>query len=289
MNISVILPVYNRPGFIKRSVNSVLNQSYKNFELIIVDDGSDDGTPDVLAKLAAGSDADIISLQFEENCGVSAARNAGIRAASGEWIALLDSDDEWDADKLEKQMKFHQQHKGLVISQCNERWIRNGKQVNKRKIHRKKSGRIFQESLKLCLISPSAVFFHKNLVKNIGFFDESFPVCEDYDYWLRVLRNYPVGLLDEALLTRYGGHDDQLSSRYWGMDRWRVKAMEKHLDPYKMPVHDLVALYKELISKLNVLYQGALKRKKPAAQEYAKKLAQYKKALTALKSIKTVT
>ena len=284
MNISIILPVYNRPELINRSVDSVLNQSYRNFELIIVDDGSDDETADVVDEYTKTTDADIKMIQFKQNRGVSAARNAGIDHSSGEWIALLDSDDEWNADKLEKQMEFHQQNQNVIISQCNERWIRNGKQVNKRKIHRKKSGRIFIESLKLCLISPSAVIFHKDLVSEIGFFDESFQVCEDYDYWLRVLRKYPVGLLDERLLTRYGGHADQLSAQYWGMDRWRVKAMEKHLDAANMPEDDRIALYKELINKLNVLYQGASKRKKPAAQKYADKLDRYGKALIALKS-----
>ncbi|MBD3274011.1 MAG: glycosyltransferase [Candidatus Marinimicrobia bacterium] len=284
MNISIIIPVYNRPELLRRAVYSVLKQSYRNFELILIDDGSVDGTADVAIEYTNTTDEDIKLVQFKKNRGVSAARNAGIQSASGEWIALLDSDDEWESEKIEKQVEFHQHNPNLVISQCNERWIRNGKYVNKRKIHRKKSGRIFRESLKLCLISPSAVFFHKDLVNEIGFFDESFPVCEDYDYWLRVLRKYPVGLLDEPLLTRYGGHEDQLSSQYWGMDRWRVKAMEKHLNAEKMPENDRAALYKELINKLSVLYQGASKRKKPEARKYAEKLAQYEKALMTLTS-----
>ena len=284
MNISIILPVYNRPELVKRAVDSVLSQSYRNFELILIDDGSDDGTSNVLVEYNETTGADIKLIIFKENRGVSAARNAGLHIASGEWIALLDSDDEWDESKLKKQVQFHQQNSNLVISQCNERWIRNGKHVNKRKIHRKKSGKIFKESLKLCLISPSAVIFQRKLINDIGLFDESFPVCEDYDYWLRVLRKYPVGLLDEPLLTRYGGHKDQLSSQYWGMDRWRVKAMEKHLNEQNIPEDERIALYKELIDKLNVLYQGASKRKKSSADKYAAKLRQYKSALMALRS-----
>jgi glycosyltransferase involved in cell wall biosynthesis len=288
MNISIIIPVYNRPELLERSVDSVLKQSYRNFELIIVDDGSDDETVDVATEYIKTAEEDIKLIRFEKNRGVSAARNAGIQNASGGWFALLDSDDEWHAEKLERQVGFHKQNPNLVISQCNERWIRHGKYVNKRKIHRKKSGNIFKESLKLCLISPSAVIFQNDLVSDIGFFDESFPVCEDYDYWLRVLRKYPVGLLDESLLTRYGGHKDQLSSQYWGMDRWRVKAMEKHLAAQRMTESDRIALYKELINKLNVLYQGAVKRKKPEARIYAEKLAQYEKAVRTLTSETTV-
>ncbi len=274
MKISVIIPVFNRPLKVKRAIESVLSQTYREFELIIIDDGSTDSTPAAIEDCRNASTAAFQVITLPENRGVSAARNTGINASTGEWIALLDSDDEWDRGKLEKQVGFHSTHPELLISQSDERWIRNGEYVNKRKIHEKVSGQFFIESLNLCLISPSAVIFHKDIVYEVGYFDEAFPVCEDYDYWLRVLKKFPVGLLNEQLLTRYGGHDDQLSSQYWGMDRWRVQAMEKHLDS-DISLRWQVAVLKVLIRKVKILYQGAVKREKSTAEMYQVKLIEY--------------
>lgn len=282
MDFSVVIPVYNRPEMLERAVRSVENQTCPPVELIIVNDGSTDTTGEVIDSFTTSSRLQIQSIEFTENQGVSAARNAGIKAASSEWIALLDSDDEWFSEKLERQIQYHQKHPDLKISQCNEIWIRNGHQVNKRTIHRKKSGRFFRESLKLCLVSPSAVILHQSIFNETGYFDETMPACEDYDFWLRVLIRYPAGLLDEPLLCRYGGHEDQLSAKYWGMDHWRVQAMEKHLDAELSPEWK-IALYQELIAKLQVLHQGAVKRKKSEAREYARKLAEYRSKLSQLR------
>lgn len=278
MQISAIIPVYNRPEKVRRAVDSVIAQTYSPEEVLLVDDQSTDSTPEVLADISIRYQNSIRVLQHCENRGVAAARNTGISAASAEWIAFLDSDDEWMPDKLQKQVKFHREHPELKISQCDEIWIRKGKHVNKRRIHRKKGGQIFKESLKLCLVSPSAVLMHSSLFEEIGDFDESFPACEDYDLWLRILRKYAIGYLNEPLLTRYGGHEDQLSSRYWGMDRWRVRAMEKHLKT-GLPYEWKVALYQELIEKLQILYQGARKREKPEAGKYGRKISGYQHEL----------
>ena len=281
MRICVIIPVYNRPDKIRRAVGSVFAQTYSPAEIIVVDDHSTDSTPAVLSELSAQYLHEMVVLRHSENKGVAAARNTGITAASADWIAFLDSDDEWMPEKLERQVRFHREHPELKISQCDELWIRDGEHMTKRRIHRKEGGQIFRESLKLCLVSPSAVLMHRTLFDEIGDFDESFPACEDYDLWLRILTEYPIGYLDEPLLTRYGGHDDQLSSRYWGMDRWRVRAMEKHLKT-AIPHEWKVALYRELIEKLRILYQGAKKREKPEAGEYRMKISRYKHELRRL-------
>lgn len=278
MEMSVVIPVFNRPRRIRRAVASVLRQTSPPAEIILVDDGSTDATPQVLRSLQKSETPDILLLTHSQNRGVASARNTGIRQARNEWIALLDSDDEWLPEKLARQVTYHLEHPGLKISQCNEQWIRSGKPVNKRKIHRKMGGRIFIESLKLCLVSPSAVLLHRSLLDEVGYFDETMPACEDYDLWLRVLTRYPIGLLNEPLVTRYGGHPDQLSSRYWGMDRWRVQAMEKHLDQ-ALPAEWKIALYQELIAKLKVLSEGAAKRGKPEAATYQKKIERYQEAL----------
>ncbi len=278
VRISVVIPVYNRPKMVKRAVRSVLKQTRPPEELIIVDDGSTDATPETLTALWQEA-PDLIRVErHEENRGVSAARNTGIRRGTSGWIALLDSDDTWKPEKLERQERYHRAHPELLISQCNEIWIRDGERVNKRDIHRKREGRYFTDSLKRCLVTPSAVMIHRRIFRHIGYFDTDLPVCEDYDLWLRVLVRYPIGLLDEPLVIRYAGHPDQLSAKHWGMDRWRVAAMEKHLEE-DLPEDWKLALYQELIAKLQVLYQGAAKRDKSSAEIYRKKIDRYSQGL----------
>ena len=255
--VSVIVPVYNRAKLVTRAIDSVLKQSRPPLEIIVVDDGSTDETPDVLRQY--GSKIKIIR---QAHRGVSAARNRGIRSARGQWIALLDSDDEWLPKKLAMAEEFHRRHPEYLIFQSEEIWIRKGKRVNPKKKHRKYGGWIFKQSLPLCIVSPSAVIFHRSLLEQIGLFDESFPVCEDYDLWLRVAKKFPVGLDERAGIIKYGGHEDQLSHQYWGMDYFRVLAMEKHIDDAHLASDLKEALLKEILSKLNVLLTGYKKRNK---------------------------
>ncbi len=240
----------------QRAIDSVLNQTSPPLETIVIDDGSSDGSYNELA-LKYGDSISLI--QNRENKGVSYSRNQGVNAAQGQWIAFLDSDDVWDRHKLEKQIEFHQENPHLRISQCEEIWIRNGKRVNPKHKHAKKSGQIFKDSLPLCIISPSAVIMEKRLFNEVGQFDEALPACEDYDLWLRITQKEEVGLLNEPLITRYAGHEDQLSSKHWGMDRFRVYAMEKHLGA-DLPHDWKQALHQEYIQKCKVLILGAEKR-----------------------------
>ncbi len=255
--VSVIIPVYNRAKPVTRAIDSVLKQTRPPLEIIVVDDGSTDETPDVLRQY--GSKIKIIR---QAHRGVSAARNRGIRSSRGQWIALLDSDDEWLPKKLAMAEKFHRGHPEYLIFQSEEIWIRKGKRVNPKKKHRKYGGWIFKQSLPLCIVSPSAVIFHRSLLEQVGLFDESFPVCEDYDLWLRVAKKFPVGLDERAGIIKYGGHEDQLSRQYWGMDYFRVLAMEKHVDDAHLASDSKEALLKEILSKLNILLTGYKKRNK---------------------------
>lgn len=226
MSVSVIIPTHNRARQVVTAVESVLAQSEPVAEVIVVDDGSGDATEAVLAAYG-----DKIRLLRQENRGVSSARNLGIGAAEGEWLALLDSDDYWLPEKLVRQLAFHADNPEMLISQTDEQWVRHGRPVNKaRRFQQKAQGWIFEPSLAMCHVSPSAVLIHRSVFDAVGFFDEGLPACEDYDLWLRVARRYPVGLVDAPLIVKNGGHDDQLSRRYWGMDRFRITAMEKHLD-----------------------------------------------------------
>lgn len=220
--LSVVIPTYNRAALISRALDSVLAQSRQADEILVVDDGSTDNTMDVISDRYPR-----ISLLRQENKGVSAARNLGIRHAKGEWIALLDSDDEWKPDKLEKQLQILKDNPDYRICHSNETWIRHGIRVNPMKKHRKYGGHIFRHCLPLCVISPSSVVIHRTVFDDIGYFDESLPACEDYDLWLRICSRYPVLYLDEELITKYGGHTDQLSHKHWGMDRFRIFSLEK--------------------------------------------------------------
>jgi len=223
--ISVIIPTHNRLASVYKAIESVLSQSYSRFELIVVDDASTDSSYQSLAQRFG----DQLILCTQQHLGVSSARNLGVRKSRGDWIAFLDSDDIWHKGKLEYQMSFHQKNPQLKISQTQEIWIRQGKRVSARKKHQKPSGYIFPQSLELCLVSPSSVILARDLFDQSGGFDEDLPVCEDYDLWLRISSQNDVGLLDELLLTKYGGHEDQLSHRYKAMDRFRIYSLVKIL------------------------------------------------------------
>jgi glycosyltransferase involved in cell wall biosynthesis len=220
--VSVIIPTYNRAELLPRAVESVLAQSYPGCELIIIDDGSTDGTEQYLASLGE----DIICIGIPHS-GVSRARNRGIAAASGDWIAFLDSDDYWLPMKLERQACYLREHPEYRICHTDEIWIRNGTRINQGKKHRKRDGWFFLESLNLCLISPSSVLIHRSILNDVGGFDESFEWVEDYDLWLRITSRYPVGYIDEKLVVKTGGHYDQLSSKTEGIERQRIRALEK--------------------------------------------------------------
>jgi glycosyltransferase involved in cell wall biosynthesis len=257
--VSVIIPTYNRAAAVKEAVASVLAQTCRDFELLVVDDGSTDGTPAALARFGG----EIRVLRSHRRRGVSAARNAGIAAAQGEWLAFLDSDDLWLPEKLERQMAFMEAHPQLLLSQTEETWVRRGLKVNPPRSHRKEGGRIFLRSLERCLVSPSAAVLHRRLLEDHGGFDEELPAAEDYDLWLRLSWRHDVGLLPEPLIIKRGGHADQLS-RQWGLDRWRIRALQKILAEPELPEPYRHAARRMLEKKCAIYAQGCEKRGKAA-------------------------
>lgn len=262
--VSVIIPTFNRARMVVRAVASVLYQTSADYELIVVDDGSRDDTQ---GRLRPFRDK-IISLVHPRNMGVSAARNTGIRAARASLVAFLDSDDYWLPEKLEKQTAFFRQFPGAVACQAEEYWVRHGRHVNPRKKHRKPSGDIFEPSLKLCLVSPSAVMLRRSLIDEVGFFDESLPACEDYDLWLRIASRYPVHLIPEYLLVKEGGSGDQLSMTVKGLDRFRIRSMEKLILAGGLQREHQEAALKELENKCRIYGRGCLKRGKELEGTY---------------------
>ncbi len=222
--VSAIIPTFNRAQPLIKAVASVLDQSYPNIEIIVVDDGSTDNSSDILRN-RFGSQIRILRLL--RNHGVSYARNRGIELSRGSFIAFLDSDDLWEPEKTARQLAFMMADYDILISQTDEIWIRNGKRVNPCKHHQKPSGFIFAECLPLCAVSPSAVMMRRRFFSQVGLFDEKLPACEDYDLWLRAACRYPVSLLSENLVVKFGGHADQLSRTVPALDRYRIASLLK--------------------------------------------------------------
>jgi glycosyltransferase involved in cell wall biosynthesis len=252
--VSVIIPTYNRGWIVRDAIDSVLGQTYADFELIVVDDGSSDRTPPILDAYG-----DRLRVIRQANRGVSAARNRGIGESSGTLIALLDSDDIWLPKKLAVQVDFFKRNPAALICQTEEIWIRNGLRVNPGKRHRKPSGMIFERSLELCLVSPSAVMVRRELFEKVGQFDESLPACEDYDLWLRVGCRFPVHLIDKPLTIKRGGHEDQLS-RQSSLDKYRIRSLVKLIESARLTPIQRNATVIALRKKCAVYATGCLKR-----------------------------
>ncbi len=255
--VSVIIPTYNRRERVLEAIHSVLSQSYKSFELTVVDDGSEDGTREALAGYGGR-----LNYIFQENQGPSSARNRGIREAGGELISFLDSDDLWLGDKLRRQVALMEENPEARVCYTEEVWIRNGRRVNPMKKHAKLSGDIFERALELCIVSPSSAMLRRELLLEVGGFDEELPLCEDYDLWLRVASRHPFHLLPEALIVKRGGHPDQLSRSTWGLDRYRVRAIAKLLEGGGLSREKRALAKKALKRKCAILAQGCYRRGK---------------------------
>ena len=256
--ITVVLPTWNRAKWLKTSIESVLSQTFQDFELIVVDDASTDNTDEILESFSGK----IRTIFLNENLGVSAARNKAILQSDSKWISFLDSDDYWHAEKLEKQIKQTRLFPKHHIHFTDEIWIRNGIRVNPKNKHRKRQGWIFKPSLALCLMAPSTVMLRRGLLERHGMFDEALPVCEDYDLWLRLTAYHPVALLNEKLMTRQGGHSDQLSRKLWGIDRFRVHSLQKILSEENLRPEDRTAAIRMIRKKCEILIKGFRNRGK---------------------------
>ena len=271
--VSVIIPTFNRGYCVAESIRSVLAQG--ELELIVVNDGSKDATAKELASFP-----NIQVINLAENHGVSYARNKGLERARGSLICFLDSDDLWEEGKLKAQVQWMQLHPECMAVYTDEIWIRNGVRVNPMKKHQKYSGDIFRQSLPLCIVSPSSVLLRKSVLDEVGGFDELMPVCEDYDLWLRIAVRYPFKFLREKLILKRGGHKDQLSRKYWGMDRWRIYALDKLLRGDDLNMQQREWVIEMLINKSSILIQGFEKRgKTEEARVYKNLVSHYSKRL----------
>jgi len=266
--VSVIIPTYNRARKVARAIASVLYQTFTDYEIIVVDDGSNDNTSETLSLFRPR----IVPLIHKENRGVSAARNRGIKSSSAPLIAFLDSDDYWLPEKLAVQAAFFKANPDAVACQTQERWIRKGRPVNPGKKHLKPNGLIFEPSLKLCLVSPSAAMVKRALFNEVGLFDEALPLCEDYDLWLRISCRHPIYLLNRELVIKEGGAPDQLSSSMAGLDRFRIQSMVKLLQSGRLTREQARAVLDELTAKCAVYGKGCIKRGKRDEGEHCLQL-----------------
>mgnify|MGYP003851380213 CR=1 FL=1 len=258
LRVTVVIPTHNRAWCLAEAIDAVLAQTYRDYELIIVDDGSTDETASILTGYG-----DKIRRLHQANRGVSAARNHGVRKAHGELIAFLDSDDLWQPEKLARQVAFFDRHPEAMICQTEEIWIRRGVRVNPKHRHRKPSGWIFEPSLALCLVSPSAVMMRRDLLEQMGGFDETLPACEDYDLWLRVSLRHPIHLIKDPLVIKRGGHADQLSGAA-GLDRFRIQSLDKILARENLTPSQRQAAAATLREKCRIYAAGCRKRGKTA-------------------------
>lgn len=276
--VSAIIVTHNRAAFLAEAIDSVLAQTYfqKNpvdWELIVVDDGSTDHTPDLVAGYQQGFPR--VRYVRLDHGGVSRARNHGLKLAAGEFIAFLDSDDLWLKDKVQVQLSYLKAFPEARFCLTEEVWVRNGRRVNQKHRHQKYSGRVLDKVLPLCLLSLSSAMFRRQLFEEIGEFDESLPVCEDYDLGLRIALRYPYHFLPVPLIIKRGGHPDQLSKKYWGMDRWRVQALDKAL-ALATCEEDRSLIRAEIVKKCRVLVAGFMKRgAREEADYYQKKIQIY--------------
>jgi len=258
--ISVIIPTHNRRAMLREALASVVAQRGANFEVIVVDDGSTDGTWQDLSGYDLSTQRDNIRAVRTERRGPAAARNRGIAMAHSRLIAFLDSDDLWMPEKLARQSLFMRNNPDCAISQTGETWLRKGTRINPGRRHRKRPGDIFTDALHTCLISPSAAILQRGLLDEVGGFDEDMAACEDYDLWLRILARHEVGLLDEPLAVRRAGHPGQLSATVAALDRFRILALAKLLADASLGAAKRAAAAEVMAGKCLIYGKGLTRR-----------------------------
>ncbi len=259
--VDVIIPAYERPHLLREAIDSVLAQTLTSLRLIIVDDAS----PLPLAEQMHLKDNRVKFLRLARNTGPGGARNAGVADGHAPFVAFLDSDDLWVSSKLKKQIAQFTGDPSLQWVHANEEWQRHGKTVLQRSEHRKQGGVFLERAFARCLIANSAVMFRRSFYEKHSGFNAHFPVCSDFELWLRMLADTPVGFMDEALVIKRAGDWQQVSSTP-ETDRYRVLALHRFYRQHKnIPRFEKLAstLFDEAIYKCQILLKGAVKYGRP--------------------------
>ena len=272
--VTIIIPTYNRKSYLEDAIDSVLGQNFTHFGIIVVDDGSDDGTADLVRGL--GDPKKLEYMRFSHSGVPGKVRNAGARMAKGNYLAFLDSDDLWKPEKLTRQIAFFEEHPGIWICHSREIWQRGEKIVSQAGQRHKRSGYIFPGAVKKCIIGPSTVMMRRELFEEFGGFREDLEIAEDYELWLRITAKYPVGHIDEPLVIKRGGHSDQLSEKYGQIEIFRIKALLLNLEAgtFRGEHQELAA--RELVRKCRIYAAGCEKRgKSEEARRYLEIAGRY--------------
>ncbi len=246
--VSVIIPTYNREQFIVRAINSVLSQIYRDFEIIIVDDGSTDHTKNILDQFNGK-----IKYIYQDNQGVSAARNRGIQESSGQYIAFLDSDDYWVPEKLTLQVDVLEKnpHIGIVYARMpilNEKGEKVG--LKPARI----SGKNFKELMEVWGDLPtSTVMTRKECFNKAGMFDASLPPMEDIDMWIRISRFYDLYEIENKVLAYYHRHSEQITADkvkvYTGLIKIYTKILKNFDDAPQLLMIKRIAQNRYMLSR----------------------------------------
>jgi len=212
--VSVIIPTYNASKYVTKAIDSVLNQDYDNYEIIVVDDGSTDNTQEVLEKYGSK-----IKYIYQENGGPAKARNTGIISSYEDYIAFLDADDLWLPGKLRKQIDFFHRHPQYAMVYTDMKHAVNGKIVNSSYLKEGNyryisSGFIYENLLRECFIFTPTVIVKRECLEKVGLFREDLRISEDYDLWLRIADEYEIGFLDEPLVIRNRHGSNLTEDRY---------------------------------------------------------------------------
>ncbi|MGI9533465.1 MAG: glycosyltransferase family 2 protein [Thermodesulfobacteriota bacterium] len=230
--VSVILPTFNRSNFITFSINSLLSQTYKNIEIIVVDDGSTDETEHIIKLF---NDSRIRYIKLDDNHGANFARNIGLRNALGEFVTFLDSDDEFMVLKIEKELNVLLTNKsiGLVYSGLCQYHVDDAKKENLRTTIPKFRGDIYNEILYRNVIGTPSPLIRKECFEKVGFFDETMKSCQDWEMWIRISKHYKVEYLNEPFMFMCV-HGNQISTNL----EFKIQGMETILNKYKPYMKD---------------------------------------------------
>lgn len=264
----MIIPAYNRSGLLAEAIDSVRSQTFTDYEIIVVDDGSTDDTP----SLAESRDLRYIRLEHTGMPGL--VRNRGAAQAKGKLLAFLDSDDLWMPDKLSRQLLLHgcdtmlgRAEQNNRITHTREQWLRNGKVISQSKLRHRRSGSLFEDSLVKCIIGPSTVVMDASFFARTKGFRDDLEIGEDYEYWLRITPEADVGYVDMPLTVKRAGHGDQLTEKYGHIEYFRISALKDLVDSRFYSEPRLTAARRELARKCGIYAAGARKRGKTKEAE----------------------
>ena len=259
--ISIIIPVYNRSNLLREAVKSVIYQNFRDFELIIADDCSEENIKKTLETITQIESISLKYLKLQRHSGMPGfVRNSGCKIAEGSYIAFLDSDDLWLPDKLEKQVALIT--KNISICHTREIWQRGDKVVSQSSQRHKREGDIFEDSLIKCIIGPSTVIMERGLFEKHGGFREDIEIAEDYELWLRITESTQVAYIDEPLVIKRAGDWEQLSEKYGQIEIFRIKALKELVEKSFFKSDKMNLAKKVLSEKCRIYASGCRKRGK---------------------------